>query len=137
TTHAQQYVPQDRGRILLPMAFCRECGQEYYVVQRSQQAGTVIYGARELTDYTGDEDSETGYLYSNPDNPWSDDLNEIISRLPEDWLLPGASGPVLKKSYQRKMPQPQHINRLGQVDANGDLYYFVKTPFPFCLNCGV
>ncbi|RIK52136.1 MAG: hypothetical protein DCC57_10250 [Chloroflexi bacterium] len=137
TTHAQQYVPNDRERVLLPLAFCRECGQEYYVVQRSHQGGSASYMARELTDQTGEEDSETGYLYGNLENPWSDDLSEIATRIPEDWLLPGTVTPVLKKTFQKRLPQPQHINRLGQVDANGDLFYFVKTPFAFCLNCGV
>ena len=34
TTPGQQFVPGDRDRLLLPLAFCRECGQEYYTVLR-------------------------------------------------------------------------------------------------------
>ena len=35
TLQYQQYVPgSDRKRVLLPLAFCRECGQEYYLVRR-------------------------------------------------------------------------------------------------------
>ena len=29
TVYGQQFVPGDRSRILLPIVFCRECGQEY------------------------------------------------------------------------------------------------------------
>ncbi|RLC07516.1 MAG: hypothetical protein DRH43_11640, partial [Deltaproteobacteria bacterium] len=32
TVRAQQFVPGDRSRVLLPLAFYRECGQEYYCV---------------------------------------------------------------------------------------------------------
>ena len=32
TSHKQVSIPGDRDRILLPLAFCRECGQEYLVV---------------------------------------------------------------------------------------------------------
>jgi ATP-dependent helicase YprA (DUF1998 family) len=31
TIQRQQYVPGDRSRVLLPLVFCRECGQEYYL----------------------------------------------------------------------------------------------------------
>ena len=33
TVRGQQYVPNDRDRILLPLVFCRCCGQEYYCVR--------------------------------------------------------------------------------------------------------
>ena len=32
TVYGQQCVPGDRSRVLLPLVFCRECGQEYYAV---------------------------------------------------------------------------------------------------------
>ena len=28
TLHGQQFVPDDRNKVLLPLAFCRECGQD-------------------------------------------------------------------------------------------------------------
>ena len=38
TAHGQQYVPGDRSRVLLPLVFCRECGQDYYCVRAKSQA---------------------------------------------------------------------------------------------------
>jgi ATP-dependent helicase YprA (DUF1998 family) len=35
TMHGQQFVPGDRDRYLLPLVFCRECGQEYYSVRKA------------------------------------------------------------------------------------------------------
>ena len=42
TTQAQQLDPTDESRsgVLLPLAFCRECGQDYYVVQRAIEPRT-------------------------------------------------------------------------------------------------
>ena len=31
TVHEQRLMPGDRTKVLLPLAFCRACGQEYYV----------------------------------------------------------------------------------------------------------
>src|SRR5690606_35177508 len=33
TLNGQQFVPGDREKVLFPLCFCRECGQEYYVVR--------------------------------------------------------------------------------------------------------
>src|SRR5690606_26221304 len=38
TLHGQQFVPHDRSRVLYPLCFCRECGQEYYVVRAVAEA---------------------------------------------------------------------------------------------------
>lgn len=40
TIHGQKFVPGDRSRSLLPLVFCRECGQEYYVVRRIKDSDT-------------------------------------------------------------------------------------------------
>ena len=36
TVYGQKFVPGKRGTVLMPLAFCRECGQEYYVVRRTR-----------------------------------------------------------------------------------------------------
>jgi ATP-dependent helicase YprA (DUF1998 family) len=43
TLEPQTFVPGDRDRVLLPLAFCRECGQEYYSVTVS---GGGVMGSR-------------------------------------------------------------------------------------------
>jgi ATP-dependent helicase YprA (DUF1998 family) len=47
TVNGQQYVPGDRDRVLLPLVFCRECGQEYYCVipHGPRQRGCWITGS--------------------------------------------------------------------------------------------
>src|SRR5690606_21255109 len=33
TLNGQHYMPGDRDKVLFPLCFCRECGQEYYTVR--------------------------------------------------------------------------------------------------------
>ena len=50
TVNGQQFVPNDRSRVLLPLVFCRECGQEYYVVRkvRDRESGLTLFLPREF-----------------------------------------------------------------------------------------
>lgn len=42
TTEGQYKAPGSQQRLLYPLAFCRECGQEYYQVSRVQIGGQSI-----------------------------------------------------------------------------------------------
>ncbi len=139
TTHAQRFVPdQTRSRVLMPVAFCRECGQEYYVVSRSEdEEGRVRFTPRNLNDYFRDEDEEKGFLYFNPANPWPDDLASQLERLPDDWLEIHGDDVRIKRDRRKKLPKPVRINTLGKKDAEGEQFHFITAPFGFCLNCGV
>ena len=68
TRDYQVEQPGSGGKVLLPLAFCRECGQEYLVTWRRDRSGMVTYLARR--DATvADEDGggraayTDGYLY--------------------------------------------------------------------------
>jgi len=141
TLNGQKFVPNDRDKILLPLAFCRECGQEYYVIRRftDKKTDNMVVVPRGLTDQAREEDNENGFLYANRENPWSDDQDELIDneRLPEDWLEQISSEEYrVKRDQRKKLPQPIRVNPLGEADAQGELYHFVQSPLPFCLNCG-
>jgi ATP-dependent helicase YprA (DUF1998 family) len=141
TLKGQQYVPDgSRQRILLPLVFCRECGQEYYVVNRhsDSKTGGLFFTSRELRDQTREEDQQRGFLYTNPADPWPHDDEAVLERLPEDWLELTAGGLLRVKSYYRqKRPQAVRLDMLGQEDEQGTTYHFVHSPFAFCLHCGV
>ncbi len=47
----QQFVPgADREAVLLPLVFCRECGQEYYSVRERTSDGEKVFEGRALND---------------------------------------------------------------------------------------
>lgn len=133
TTRAQQYVPGDRSRWLFPLAFCRECGQEYYTVRRREDSDGHLVEPREFYDVARDE-GEPGYLYRNDAFPWPDEISQILERLPDEWLTPDGK---LAKGRQRNLPRKLWINTSGGVGAQGTEFWFVAAPLQFCLRCGV
>lgn len=139
TTNAQQFVPGDRQRVLLPLAFCLECGQEYYTVRKQVHPASkaATFAPRELTDQTGEEDEERGFLYHNAENPWPDDGGEVVDRLPDDWLETFGGVPRVKRDRRSKLPQLVRANTAAREHEQGVDFHFIKAPFSFCLNCGV
>src|SRR5690606_4441316 len=92
TDRYQLRVPEDPDKILLPRGFCRECGQEYYVVARTTSSGQETFVARRDVDASGG-DAVNGYLYVSADHPWP--LDPITDgRVPEHWTTEPSDGSV-------------------------------------------
>jgi ATP-dependent helicase YprA (DUF1998 family)/very-short-patch-repair endonuclease len=141
TVHAQRFVPHDRDKVLLPLVFCRECGQEYYCVRLGQDAvsGEPTYLPRDLTDRTT-IDGKPGYLYFGGDSPWPDeDDPAYYDRVPEDWVEEFRGNERIKRSYRDQLPQAVWVRPDGRpaADGEGRRGHFVPAPFRFCLCCGV
>lgn len=68
TRDYQREQPGSGGKILIPLAFCRECGQEYLTVWRSTKGGDTVHEPRPATAGTGGG-ADGGYLYIEPDHP--------------------------------------------------------------------
>ncbi|MFH1465603.1 MAG: DEAD/DEAH box helicase [Pseudomonadota bacterium] len=143
TLRAQQYVPgSERHKVLLPLAFCRECGQEYYVVRRQEGAGGVVaYLPRELRDHAHDEDDgEAGFLYvsTKEGERWPQDLDELKARLPDSWLEEGRDGlPVVRRARRDRLPRAVGLAPDGREGQGRLVAQWVRAPFLFCLRCGV
>ena len=138
TLQGQQFVPGDRDRLLVPLVFCRECGQDYYVVQRHGTAGNTAFAARDFDDRQPAKSGTAGFLYIASDEPW-DDTPAGYPNLPEDWLEETPAGEVrVKSSYRDYLPARYAVRPDGTTGSDGGtLAHFVPTPFRFCLACGV
>lgn len=144
TLQGQRYVPDDpsRTRILLPLAFCRECGHEYYSVFKTHnsQTGKVVFLQRDLFD-KGDEYNEPGYLYSSKTNPWPTDADDIAERLPDDWVDQSNGDKRVRSNRRKDLPEPLFVNTSGEKTEaslhDHAMHHYIKAPFRFCLNCGV
>ena len=136
TLQAQKYVPDDRNRVLLPLVFCRECGQEYYSIWREQteERGMILFTPREFNERFAEEDADAGYLYISTENPWPDDTNEILQRLPDDWIDETGN---INRNRRDWIPQSINIKANGEQSKDGINGWYIKAPFRFCLNCGV
>ncbi|MCC7176056.1 MAG: DEAD/DEAH box helicase [Bryobacterales bacterium] len=139
TFNRQQFVPGDRRKILLPMVFCRECGQEYYCVRRLEDSdsGAVTYVPRELSDRSGGDGSKPGFLHFSAERPWPSGTEEELTKLPEDWIEDTNQGPRVKAARKKNLPRPVTVSSDGTEIADGISCHFVESPFRFCLHCRV
>jgi ATP-dependent helicase YprA (DUF1998 family) len=138
TVNGQQFVPGDRDRVLLPLAFCRECGQEYYIVRSAKDPDTRlrVFSPRELGDQD-DEDGQPGFLYHNAEAPWPEDAGAVRERIPEDWLEEHRGTVRVRPNRREVLPQAVRVGPDGHEGQHGLDYHFVPAPFRFCLRCGV
>lgn len=139
TMHAQQFVPGDRHRVLLPLVFCRECGQEYYCVQRVTDVSSfkTYYVPRELTDRIANDNNTPGYLYFSSANPWpGNHLEALLERLPDEWVEKHRGQERVRPGRRGDLPLAVQVSPDG-VEGEGQEGYFLTAPFRFCLNCDV
>ncbi|MEU1672743.1 protein kinase [Streptomyces roseifaciens] len=134
--------PDSDGRPLFPLAFCRECGQEYLTVWRTEDGGVFKYEPRRDTSASGGREGE-GYLFlgmPGEDYEWPADPQKAVDdrRLPESWLESDAQGvTVVKKSYKPRLPKRVVVDARGSESEGGLVAAFVPAPFLFCVHCQV
>ncbi|MEU2073436.1 protein kinase [Streptomyces sp. NPDC013489] len=134
--------PNSGGMPLFPLSFCRECGQEYLTVWRTEENGSFRYEPRRDTSASGGRAGE-GYLYvgmPGQDYEWPADPQTAVDdrRLPESWLESDAQGvTVVKKSYRPRVPKRVVVDPLGNESGEGLVAAFVPAPFLFCVHCQV
>jgi ATP-dependent helicase YprA (DUF1998 family)/very-short-patch-repair endonuclease len=140
TLRAQQFVPDSqRTKVLLPLAFCRECGQEYYSVRRRvDEDGRARFDPREVGDRFEVDGAEPGYLYISDAEPWPTDPTEVLAWLPETWIEQNKKGdPVIKRAVRPRVPRRIGLSPDGS-EGGGDLpAAYIPAPFLFCLRCDV
>ncbi|TVR19677.1 MAG: DEAD/DEAH box helicase [Anaerolineaceae bacterium] len=141
TLQGQRYVPGNREKVLFPLCFCRECGQEYYTVglTRDEEDGRRYVAPRDFRDRLNDDEVEAGYLYIGSHKPWPEDVEELLEseRLPDDWLETHRGGRRVRPHRRDKLPHHLRLATDGAEDEAGQACVYMASPFMFCLNCGV
>jgi ATP-dependent helicase YprA (DUF1998 family)/very-short-patch-repair endonuclease len=145
TLNGQQFAPgTDRQKVLLPLVFCRECGQEFFAVRlhRDKDTGVQHANPRELSDRMQSTGEENGFLYASASNPWSDAPDQVVAHAPEEWLEEFKGKARVKRDFAKLLPRAMHVATTGVVGkreagAAGIDGHFVAAPFRFCLNCRV
>ena len=132
--------PDAPDRILVPTAFCRECGQEYLAVTKADQDGATRYTPRRDNDASGGND-KSGYLFISDDQPWPETQEQALTdgRLPYSWVSydPATGGPVIDPAKASHLPEPVYVDVTGrESDAEHGTYAaYLPSPFRFCLRC--
>ncbi len=126
----------DRRRVYYPLAFCRECGQELYLVSRLDEGGGQLIPSSPLLNAFGDETAgRLGYFTLDDDDLFSGADEE----LPEHWFDQLRSGPRIKRAYAEDRPVPYWVQPDGAIvegDEPGAVRgWFQPRRLMLCLRC--
>lgn len=135
TLDAQRYAPgrQAESVLLYPAHFCRDCGQEYHPVWRSEQ-GRVQYSPREIDDITADDNEDAHFGFLCPRNTVQLYRGQLED-LPESWLDLTKVEPKVKNNYKKSVPVEAQVEPQG-LEGRGENYWYIPGKFRFCLSCG-
>lgn len=115
------------GRLFVPIKFCRQCGQDYYHVRRTDQR--ISPHPLGMESQEGDE--RPGYLMLAESVEWSPD------RIPDEWR--DRRGRVTR-TWQTRVPTEVWIAQDGSLGAEGRdghlRMWWQPDPFSLCLRCG-
>lgn len=134
TLDAQRFAPgrQSEAVLLYPVHFCRDCGQEYHPVWRSEQRG-VQYSPREIDDITADDNEDVRFGFLCPRNEGQLYRGQLED-LPESWLDLTKEEVKIKSTYKRAVPFESKVDPQG-MEGRGEFYWYIPGKFRFCLNC--
>ena len=148
-TMSGQYRLDDE-RLLFPLAFCRECGQEYYLVVLAEELGQKLLLPRSPAVGATDEsiEGQGGFFALDTGGIWAGDSDE----LPEEWFNERRSGRVVRPNYAEFIPKkflatadgtleaPDAADSSPEQDGDPDTYstvagWYQPQPFLMCLRC--
>ncbi len=137
TLEGQYSTTEDR--LLYPLVFCRDCGQDYYVVRYDADKQIVFPQLPTALDISSDDaDISEGYLTLDEPELW--DISDE-DKLPDSWFTETKKkGRVPKSDRAKFIPLKLQVLPNGKVTTSaiqGTSCWFVRKPFSVCLNCGV
>jgi ATP-dependent helicase YprA (DUF1998 family)/RNA polymerase subunit RPABC4/transcription elongation factor Spt4 len=131
-------IRQGQQELLMPLVFCRECGQHYYLciydsIQQNLQPRTSLNFPKKQ-----EPDQLYGFLLIDND-VWNSEAN--TNELPESWYNLKSRNVTLKKDFQAHVPKQLWVDSLGAVSEQpseqSSEAWFMLAPFLTCLQCGV
>jgi len=132
TTQYQRSAPGAPGQPLYPLAFCRECGQDYLVVNMDR--GGESFSPRTLNGGRGDQADATGLLLLTK-TPWPTPHDPaVLDLVPTDWVVDSTGSRSLDKARVNKLPTPVRVDAFGTITDDGTPGAFFET-LHFCPTC--
>ena len=147
TIEPQQFLPGTNDVRLYSTHFCRDCGQEYHPVRKTEIEGSPHFVARDIEDIAltnndndeGDGDidetqDQYGFVMLQPSDQ-DFEFSDQIEDYPEHWLENDNNGDQrLRASYRRQRPQQFAVSPNGAI-GSGNQVWFINGKFKFCLRC--
>lgn len=134
TLDAQRFAPgrQAEHALLFDTHFCRDCGQEYHPVWKSETSNTS-FSPRDISETSNLDEAEQslGFLCPITDHLF---YTGLLEELPEHWIDFTRAEPKLKQAYRNAAPIEYKVDPQGNVGRGTD-YWFIPGKFRFCLSC--
>ena len=133
TTQYQRSSPDGpAGQPLFPLAFCRECRQDYLVVNKEQRRG-ALHSSRAHR-RTRRQRRPNGLLLIT-DTDWPSEADPALLELvPEDWIIDNGGVADLDKARRTRLPEPVRVDSFGTATEDGVTAAFFEK-LHFCPAC--
>ncbi|RVJ45859.1 DEAD/DEAH box helicase [Sinorhizobium medicae] len=129
--------PAAPGHRLYPTRFCRECGQEFHVVTKTEDSDGVLFLPRNIDDIPleNEEVDVAGYLTpageGDPDYAFTGEVESY----PEDWREDRNGIERLRANRKTRVPQMINAATDGRYEPSGRSFWFIPGRFAFCPCC--
>jgi superfamily II DNA/RNA helicase len=134
------YAPREPGRaenrVMYPLAFCRECGQEHYLCSLAPGKDEIELLPRSPLLHVTDEDlpGDPGFVTLEDGSLWSEDED-----LPDNFVEMRRNSPRVKAHYQAHVPRRIWVTAEGKASENeiADALagWWQPRPLMLCLRC--
>lgn len=139
TTFAGQLEdPDEPDHRLYPTRFCRECGQEFYIVTRCDEDHGIQFLPRNIDDTPLDRDDDgdvAGYLTPTGEDDLDYAFTGDIETYPEGWREEKNGIVRLRSTRKGRVPQMVTIKPDGRYGVSGRRFWFIPGKFGFCPCC--
>ena len=139
STEGQFYAPEEEDgaeqRVMYPLAFCRECGQEHYLACLAPGSeGDQLVPRSPLLHADDDLPGVPGFVSLEDGSLWTDNED-----LPDNFYEARRGGARVKSHYEKHVPQRIWVTADGkahhaEVD-NARQAWWQPRPLMFCLRC--
>lgn len=138
TLEGARYAPDGKRR-LYPLAFCRECGQEYYLVERvkgGESSEEIVPRPPMPLRGAPEDEGQAGYLLLDEDGVWDESR---LDELPEHWFEYSKDKRKLKATYRSHVPERVFVTPDGveRPEGAGLPAWFLRELFLFCPRCNI
>ena len=130
--------PGAPGTRLYPIRFCRQCGQEYYVVTRAERSDGAVFVPRDIDDtpIVGDDDIDVaGYLAPVASGDQDYRFDGTLENLPDGWVEDRDGVLKLPPNRKKRMPKQVTVGHDGRPGASGESFWFIAGKYAFCTAC--
>lgn len=130
--------PSEPGTRLYPIRFCRECGQEHYIVTKAHRSPGIVFLPRSIDDTPFDADGDAdvaGYLAPVGSDDPDYRFDGSIETFPEGWIEERRGVARLRSNRTNRVPEKFCVAGDGRIAADGVPFWFIPGKFGFCPCC--